>query len=148
MQRQKIAALYGTEIGCEVVEITENACVRQPYLRYIRRQTIEVAQTRNAEQAEDDYQQKEKQKNQREVESKRTRLPHSGPTRKVGERISCENILDYNELCQNGEPDSAKFLLLSATLPNIEVLCRNGAAAWRKRAKRSSALKTTARPRR
>src|SRR5215471_18543645 len=83
MQRQKIAALYGTEIGCEVVEITENACVRQPYLRYIRRQTIEVAQTRNAEQAEDDYQQKEKQKDKREVESKRTRLPHSGPVRLV-----------------------------------------------------------------
>src|SRR5215471_13399362 len=109
MQRQKIAALYGTEIGREVVEVTENACVRQPYLRYIRRQTIEVAQTRYAEQAKDDRQQKEKQKDQREVESKRTRLPHSAPTCKVGESITTRTFETIKSCAEMGSLISRNF---------------------------------------
>src|SRR5258706_15341896 len=63
LRRQHIAAFDRPEIRREVVEITEHAGVRQPQLGDICRQTVEVAQPRNAEQTEDHHQQKEKQKN-------------------------------------------------------------------------------------
>src|SRR5262249_13023836 len=78
LRRQQVAAFDRPKIRGEVVEIAEYAGIRQPLLGDILRQTVEVAQPRNTEQAEDHDQQKEKQKNQSKVESDRTRLAHSG----------------------------------------------------------------------
>ncbi|HTP93194.1 MAG TPA: hypothetical protein VMJ52_15735 [Xanthobacteraceae bacterium] len=74
--RQQIAALDGAEVRREVVEIAKRASCRQPNLGNVSREQIEIAQSPDAERAENAHEQEEDQEYRREVETDRLRLPH------------------------------------------------------------------------
>ena len=66
---KEIAALDGSEIGGEIVEVAQNPCFGQPQIGNVLGDTIKTAQTRDTEQPKHNDQQKEKQEDNRQMES-------------------------------------------------------------------------------
>jgi hypothetical protein len=85
--RQQIAPFGGAKIRGEIVEVAKQTGIRQPAIANVRRNSVRLAQSSDAEQPEHQHQQEEEKEHRGQAETNRSRLPHRGAPRRSPQPI-------------------------------------------------------------